>query len=229
METPIRYAAYYTPPPGAFADLAGAWLGWDADRGAEPARPDVAGLPRDADGITAMPRKYGFHGTLKAPFRLARHKTGAELADACAALAMRLRPVVFPGLDFAVIGGFLALVPEGDPAPLDALASVVVADLDGFRAPPAPEEIARRTPERLSGRQRALLDRWGYPYVMEEFRFHLTLTGDFSPDEARMTALALRPVLGPVLPRPFAVGAISLCGEMPGGRFRVLHRYALTG
>ena len=29
----------------------------------------------------------------------------------------------------------------------------------------------------LTPRQRGYLERWGYPYVMEDFRFHMTLTG----------------------------------------------------
>ena len=33
----------------------------------------------------------------------------------------------------------------------------------------------------LTDRQEALLTQWGYPYVMEEFRFHITLTGALDP------------------------------------------------
>jgi 2'-5' RNA ligase len=52
-----------------------------------------------------------------------------------------------------------------------------VSAFEPFRAPLTPEDRARREPERLTQRQRDYLDRWGYPYVMDEFRFHMTLTG----------------------------------------------------
>jgi 2'-5' RNA ligase len=57
------------------------------------------------------------------------------------------------------------------------LAADCTRDFDSFRAPLSSEDRARRKPEKLTERQRNYLDRWGYPYVMEEFRFHMTLTG----------------------------------------------------
>src|SRR5262249_55850996 len=56
-----------------------------------------------------------------------------------------------------------------------------VRDFDGFRAPLTDADRARRHPSRLTPRQRDYLERWGYPYVMEEFRFHMTLTGRLDP------------------------------------------------
>ena len=46
----------------------------------------------------------------------------------------------------------------------------------------------RRRPETLSPRQRELLHRRGYPFVMEEFRFHPRLTGGLPQD--RLAAFA---------------------------------------
>lgn len=223
-----RYAIYHAPPPGPLADWAAGWLGWDAAGGRVAAHPAVAGLPRPVAALTATPRKYGFHGTLKPPFRLAHGTSAAGLAEATAALAARLAPVVLPGMQLARLGGFVALIPEGGAAGLTALAAEVVARLDGFRAPPDAAETARRRPERLTPRQRALLDLWGYPHVMEEFRFHLTLTGDLAEDEAEATRAALAPVLAPLLPRPYAVSDLCLFGER-AGMFHLLHRYPLSG
>ncbi len=204
--------------------------GWAGIRwpGAERPHPDLSGLPQPVEALTATPRKYGFHGTLKPPFHLAPGRDAAMLADAVGSLAARLAPVTLPGLAFQPIGGFLALVPEGDTAPLAALASEVVRGLDRFRAPADAAEIARRRPERLSDRQRAHLAKWGYPYVMDEFRFHLTLTGNVGAEAARATAEVLRPVLAPLLPRPFEVNALCLFGEAADGRFHLLHRYTLS-
>jgi hypothetical protein len=86
-------------------------------------------------------------------------------------------PVTIPSLEVRRLGGFIAVVPTEPSAALADLAAATVAALDPFRAPPSEAELARRRKARLSDRQEALLMKWGYPYVMEEFRFHLTLTG----------------------------------------------------
>lgn len=223
MQEFSRYAIYYAPAPGPFARAAGAWLGRDPDGDAGRAQPRVPGLAE----ATAEPRRYGFHGTLKAPFRLAEGATPEVLADATRTLAARLEPVVMPGLQLADLHGFLALVPEGDTAALAALAAEVVAGLDHLRAPPTAAETARRRPDRLSPRQRVLLDLWGYPFVMEEFVFHLTLSGPL-PDPAGLMPAA-RAHFAPHLPRPFAVDALCIFAESAAtGRFRLHHRVPLS-
>jgi putative phosphonate metabolism protein len=222
-----RYAVY-AAPGGALAEAAHGWLGWDAYTGQPRPHPDVGSLPRPLADLTEAPRKYGFHATLKAPFRLAPGADGAALDWAVAALAARLAPAEAPGLRLAEVEGFLALIPEGDGAALSALAARAVEGLDVFRAPLTPDEVARRRPDRLSARQRVLLDRWGYPYVMEEFAFHLTLTGSLRPGEAAPVMAALRGYL-PLLPQPFTVDALALFGEAEDGRFHLLSRHPLTG
>lgn len=227
MEDFTRFAVYYAPEPGALADFAAGWLGWDPVAGAACPHPEIPGLPRTLDEITATPRKYGFHGTLKPPFRLTGSRAALE-AD-LAALAGRLAPVTLPGLALHRIGGFLALTPEGDLAPLEALAAEVVRGLDSHRAPAPEAELARRRQAGLSPRQEGYLRDWGYPYVMEEFRFHLTLSGKLPVDEAETIATVLAPVLAPILPQPFVLRELCLFGEDPAGLFHLLHRYALTG
>ncbi len=221
-----RYAVYYAPPQGAFASRASAWLGWDAALGRPVAQPDL-GLP--VGEITGEPRKYGFHGTIKPPFRLAGDRDDADLHQAMAELAAGLAPVTLPGLRLVSLGGFLALVPDGDTAPLQALAATVVAALDGLRAPLTEAEIARRRPERLTPRQRELLTLWGYPYVMEEFRFHLTLTDRLQEPLAGEAMRILQGHFAPVLPRPFVIPDLCLFGAAADGRFHLLHRYTLSG
>jgi putative phosphonate metabolism protein len=226
MEGYRRYAIY-AAPEGALGDFGAAWLGWDAVHGVDPAAPDVGPLPRPREGIVATPRKYGFHGTIKPPFRLAEGVAASDLYWAVQSMCLGLAPVATEGLALTRIGGFLALVPVGDTGPLGALAARVVEALDPFRAPPDAAEIARRNPDRLTPRQRELLDRWGYPYVMEEFRFHLTLTGDLPGDEAQAVQAALAPVVDRVIPRPFVLDSLALFGEVPDGRFRLIQRYPL--
>ena len=229
MEHYRRFAIYWAPEPGPLADFTAAWLGWDAALGAEVPHPHVPGLPRPVAELTETPRKYGFHGTLKAPFRLVDGARPEALHDAAAQLAARTAPVVLPGLALAALGRFLALVPDGPADDLARLAATLVTELDAFRAPLTPEDLIRRRADSLPPRQRDFLDRYGYPYVMEEFRFHLTLTGPLEPDVAEATRTALAPVVAPLLPRPLAVSSVCLFGEGQDGRFHMLHRYALTG
>ncbi|GAB1360819.1 DUF1045 domain-containing protein [Rhodobacter sp.] len=226
MEMMKRYAVYYAPPAGEFWDRASRWLGWDAAAGMALVPPD---LGVDAEAITRDPRKYGFHATLKPPFRLAEGVTPQALEAGLAAMARGLSPVMLDGLRLKSMGGFLALVPEGDTRRLETLAGEVVRGLDSFRAPLTEAEVARRCPDRLSPRQRELLDRYGYPFVMEEYRFHLTLTDRLPEAKAAEVSRILTAHFAPVLPRPFPIGDLCLFGEAQDGRFHLLHRYALSG
>lgn len=223
MQDYKRFAIYYAPEPGPFAVAAAAWLGWDPVNGPVP-HPDL-GL--DLATLTAEPRKYGFHGTIKPPFRLAPGVRLADLQDQTLTLARHLNAVVLPDLTLISLEGFLALVPEGDAAALTQLAGQVVESLDPLRASLTDAEIARRRPDSLTPRQRALLNRYGYPYVMEEFRFHLTLSGRLT--EAQTSAL--KPVANAyfarLLPKPFRVAELCLFGEAVDGRFHMLSRYPL--
>lgn len=224
-----RYAVYWAPAPGPLADFTAGWLGWDPAAGRAVAHPDLPGLPLPVAELTETPRKYGFHGTLKAPFRLAEGMTVEALDAAAARLAARTAPVLLDGMRTARIGTFLALVPEGDATALNALAATLVAELDEFRAPLTAADLARRKADSLPPRQRELLERWGYPHVMEDFRFHLTLTGAFDADLLDALRERIDPLLVPLLPRPFAIDAVCLFGEAADGRFHLLHRYTLSG
>jgi hypothetical protein len=75
----------------------------------------------------------------------------------------------------------------------------------------------------------ANLARWGYPWVFDRFRFHMTLTGALPPAEAAAVLAALGPTLAPLLAQPVPVGAICHFAEGADGRFRVLGRYPLSG
>lgn len=206
------------------ADFGAAWLGWDVVRGVAVPQPDLPGL----QDITLNPRKYGLHGTLKPPFRLAPGRTPSDLEAATSDLAASLSPAHCDGLELTSLGRFLALTPYGDMDPLRRVAQACVRDLDGFRAPAPEAELARRRKAGLSPRQEALLMQWGYPYVMEEFRFHLTLSGRLSDDALSQWAETLRRNL-PDLPAPFVMDQIALCGERDDARFELIHRYTLAG
>ena len=173
-----RYAIYYAPAQGSSLDQFGTeMLGYDAWIGAPlPFPGDVVERIPDWRELSDDPRKYGFHATLKAPMTLADGKSEKMLLAACAEFAnvMRTIPMIAPVVNS--ISGFLAVIPAEKSSALQQLAADAVRAFDGFRAPLTAEERARRNPQRLTPRQVDYLDRWGYPYVMEEFRFHMTLT-----------------------------------------------------
>ncbi|MBB1490234.1 MULTISPECIES: DUF1045 domain-containing protein [unclassified Paracoccus (in: a-proteobacteria)] len=224
-----RFAVYYAPRPGDLAARTAAWLGWNPETRREVTQPDLPALLCPPAELTRDPRKYGFHGTIRAPFRLAEGISPADATAAVEALAARLSPVTCDGLQIEDLHGFLALIPQGCDDALQALAAAVVEGTDHLRAPLTDTEIARRKPDRLSPRQRELLHRWGYPFVMEEFQFHLTLTDSLPEAERAPVMAALQEHLSPVLPRPFAIEDLCLFGEDRDGRFHLLHRAALSG
>ncbi|WP_254684906.1 DUF1045 domain-containing protein [Tateyamaria omphalii] len=223
-----RYAVYYTPEVDTpLAAFGAAWLGWDSVAGRAETHPPVAAI--DVAAVTGTPRKYGFHGTIKPPFRLAEGQTADGLQAALAALCASAAPVTLQGLDLARLGRFLALVPQGDATPLATLAARAVQELDRFRAPPTDAELAKRRAARLTPAQDAHLVRWGYPYVMDEFRFHLTLSGRLDEDTMDRTEAALIPLLAPLDLSPYHITGLTLLGEDDAGMFHQIQRYALTG
>jgi len=226
-----RYAVYLAPAAdSALWRFGSTMVGYDAETGAEPSPPDLPGFDAaNWRAMTAEPRRYGFHGTLKAPFRLAEGRSEAELLALTEACAAEHHGFELPPLKVSAIGAFLALVP---PVPVPALADLArctVLDLEPVRAPLSEAEIAKRRPERLSPRQRQLLDAYGYPYVEEEFRFHMTLTGPLDP---ALQAHALRALsdafAGSGAAAPLRISDVALYVEdEPGGRFRLARRFAL--
>lgn len=224
-----RYGVYYAPSPGRLAEFGASWLGWDLESGEPVTHPDVPGLPMPLDEITATPRKYGFHATLKPPFRLAHGCSEAELVEAVAILGSRtLHPVMDLSLEVTQLGRFFALTATGNTAQLSGLAAMCVETLDDFRAPPSEAEIAKRRTSGLSIEQELNLLNWGYPYVMDQFRFHMTLTGKVPKAALPATRMAIETALEGILPDPFAVDAICLVGEDDAGQFHLLHRYTLS-
>ena len=228
----VRYAAYFAPEPGSALQRFGErWLGRAAASGRPLAPPAVPGLTaaRQAE-ITADARLYGFHGTLKPPFVLAAERTPAGFAAAAEAFAAGCRGFLAPPLRLASIGGFLALVPAERSAALEALAADAVRALDPFRAPPEAAELARRRAAGLTARQEALLAAWGYPYVMEEFRFHLTLTCRLAEPERTAVAQGIGELLDEAILAPMPVRSIALFRQAGRGRpFRLVRRLPLGG
>ena len=223
-----RHAIYFAPPAASpLARFAAAWLGWDPETGAAPDPPALPGLPRPRAALTEAPRRYGFHATLKPPFRLAAGTDAAALDAAAAALAASHPPASRSRLRLASLWGFLALVADEPPAELATLANACVTRLDRFRAAPDADELARRRAGGLDPAAEANLVRWGYPWVLDRFRFHMTLTGPLAADELGPVQRALDEALAPLLAAPLPVTEICHFAEPADGGFRVLARHPL--
>jgi putative phosphonate metabolism protein len=186
-----RYAVYYTPSADdPLTRRAATWLGRDAFTGERLARPDLPGLDGlDLDSLTEDPRFYGFHATLKAPFELApeaREGTLLEFAQGFAARQAPFEAAITP----AGLGRFLALRLAVPSPQMQTLHAACVRAFDPFRAPLAVADLARRRRAPLTPEQDARLVAWGYPYVFEDFRFHMTLTNGIADQEPRERLLA---------------------------------------
>lgn len=195
-----------------------------------PPRPALAGFDDAAlDAMTAAPRRYGFHATLKPPFALAAGLTQADLERAMAEFCRGRRPVRLPPLKVAVVEDFLALVPTGPSEEVSGLAADCVRAFDDFRAPPSPEELARRRAAGLTPRQDDLLKAWGYPFVMDAFRLHLTLTDRLAGGTRAKLEPALTRLFRDALAEPAVIDGLALFHEsVPGQPCDLVRRIAFS-
>lgn len=228
----MRYAIYYAPPPDdALARFGSTWLGRCAETDAPMEQPTLDSLEPDfLQNVTAEPRRYGFHATLKPPFALAEGYDEERLMTQAERFAARQRAFDLPALSLTALGSFLALTPTQHSAPLHKLADDCVGAFDDLRRPASETELARRRGNGLTARQDTLLRRWGYPYVFDEYRFHMTLTGKLSPEERTAVEPPLRRQVLPLLSQPRRVDQIAVfVEEKPGAPFKVRARFPLSG
>ena len=226
----MRYAIYFMPdiadPLWAFGCSV---LGYDAASGQDVAfldGEDFASLPMAE--WTSDPRLYGFHATLKAPFELAQGCDAAGLLAAARRFAAGRRAFTLAPLALAKMGRFIALTPSQPSPALQVLADDCVRDFDGFRAPLNPLDRARRLRHSLPERQVQHLERWGYPYVLQDFTFHMTLScGLGEPDRSHFHAMLVQ-AYAP-LSRPLLVDAIAVFAQPDRtARFRLVERVAFS-
>ena len=233
MSDAARYALYYAPrPEEGLAVAASQWLGWNPEPGRARTVPLSSGIdPERLGELTAEPRRYGFHGTLKPPIALADEMSESDFLAAVGRFAAGQRSFTVPSIKLAELSDFLALVPTARSTDLQDLADRCVVEFDEFRRPADEAELARRRANGLSPRQEELLKRWGYPYVLEEWRFHLTLTGRI-PDPAERAAVLsiLRQRFSGFVDRPLAVRDLCVFRQSaPDRPFSVLARFRLGG
>ncbi len=216
-----RVAVYYAPKAADPLWAAGCdWLGFDPEAGRD--------LPTQFGEITEQPRVYGFHAPLKPPMRLAT-KWADFLADATA-LAARTAPFDLPKLAVMDLSGFLAVLETAFCPALHALADACVVDLDPHRTPPDAADLAKRRGSGLPAAQEAMLVRWGYPHVLETWRFHMTLTRRLTAEERATVQPAAEAHFAAALAMPRRVEEICLFTQASSGApFRLAERLPLGG
>lgn len=204
-----RYAVYFSPKPEtALAEFGDNWL------------------KSAPDGLVESPRRYGFHATLKAPMRLATGVDFKLFRDDVEKLAATLKPIELGILKLAAIGSFLALTTDNEfHASISEIAFACTTKLDHCRAPLNESERNKR--KNLSAEQQAYLEKWGYPYVGDAFRFHMTLTSSLAQEDQAMAADMLK---DRVPDEPTQLDSICIFGD-PGSLrpFEFVERFDLTG
>ena len=222
-----RYAVYFLPQAESpLAQLGAAWLGWDVETGREVAYPNWVSEAH-AERV-ATPVKYGFHGTVKPPMQLAEGMSLESLRQRLRDLCLSHRAFELPAFELKEIGKFLCFTLSQPSSELQKLAEDCVRQLDDWRKPASEQELQRRRAAGLSARQDELLTQWGYPYVFDQFKFHLTLNGAL-PDAERAEQLALlQQHSHDLFTQPTTMLDLCLCGESEQGRFHLIERYPLA-
>ena len=215
-----RHAIYAIPRPGPLADAAARWLCRDAETGALFLAPHPT--------LVGAAARYGFHATIVAPMRLRDGLHPADLITALDAFCATQRAVLLEGLTLTSLDGFLALVPQGPVDRLNALAAAAVRHFAPFRAPLSEAEVARRNPASLTLRQRELLESCGYPFVLDEFAFHMTLSDRLTPEQLGILYPQAQAQVAAQAPRPMPVDSLVLCTEGANGLFHHTHRAVLS-
>lgn len=222
-----RYAVYFVPRrDDPLMVTAQRWLGRDVyTNGATPQRPlDSIGSVHE---LTASPRHYGFHATLTAPFELNSDANEKSLLNAAEKFAGDQRS--FPAR-FAVstLGSFIALTAREGTSPLAALHAACLREFHNFRRPLSEFDRDRRLKAPLTAKQIEHLDKWGYPYVLDQFRFHMTLTGSIKDSEQRkVVESALQREFCVHLDFPQQIDGIAVCRQNRRKEdFLVVERFA---
>ena len=182
--TPPRYAIYFAPSAdSALWRFGSGALGYDAITGGDLPHAVPPGCEElDWAALTAEPRRYGFHATLKAPFELSDGRSEGALRAFARNYVAGRAPVELAGLAVNALGHFVALTPAEPSEALQHFAFDVVQAFEPFRAPLSEADLARRLQSPLTPAHRAYLEAFGYPYVGDAFRFHMTLTGALPQD-----------------------------------------------
>ncbi|MBG6144004.1 DUF1045 domain-containing protein [Roseibium album] len=229
----MRYAIYFAADADdRLMQLGNTWLGRDPFSGSDLCQPALDGIDRERFlHLTSSPRRYGFHGTLKAPFHLDPERSESALLEACRDFSGDLAPFEIQALSVNRLGRFLALTPDNAEPDLAAFAALCVHRFERFRAPLSGADLERRRKSGLTPKQDSYLTGWGYPYIFDEFRFHMTLSSKLENDaEATVLAAAARNYFAAVTGQSRTCSSFALYVEPErNAPFEVHTVFELTG
>lgn len=223
-----RYAIYYTlPKENELYQKVSSWLGHDVYGTKEKQNsfefPEALVPFRQYNNKASV---YGFHATLKAPFRLAEGLSRHQLEYSLEKFCTLRKPFECGKMSIVEIGNFLAFSHQSYCQKMELLAQDCVKTFEDFRAPLNNAEIARRKPESLTKKQKQLLNLWGYPYVMEEFKFHMTLTNKIYDGNLQACHAALNDYFSPYLSQSFVVDRVYLYHQpSPTEKFYIINSF----
>ncbi|GLQ55657.1 DUF1045 domain-containing protein [Devosia nitrariae] len=211
----MRCAIYFIPARNNPLTVAATrWLGRDAYTGERVKSGGVEGLiEEDRAFLTAPVRRFGFHGTLRAPFQLVEGFSIEALARALARFTRQRPSLLIPRTDIRLLDSFFCLLPDAPSPEVNALAAEVVMSFDHFRAPMSEGELERRYPLRLTDRQHANLLAWGHPFVLDDYRFHMSLTGPVPQNEQTYVLTVLKRYFGTLTSAPLLIDQLALFYE----------------
>ena len=227
-----RFAIYFTlEPTDPIYLLASIWLGYDLWSGKVVDQSNSPLLDENLTSYSAQtsnPRQYGFHATLKPPFRLKQGESLVELDQALQNFSQQTSAFECEPLSIQQLGQFLSLCPPKPCQKLNKLAEQCVKTFDRFRAPLNQVEIKKRKPEQLSEPQKKYLEQWGYPFVCDEFQFHMTLSDKLRNPELEEISNYLKNRFSTVLGKPLVINQLCLCQQSDNNnRFRIIKQYPL--
>lgn len=207
-----RFAIYFAPPPGSELETFGRnWLGRDHVTGRPVEQEVIDGLSTDDQRrITSSAGHYGFHATLKAPFALKQGYTADALHQAADNFARRRKPFEAPPLQLSGLSRWIAFTLSRPSPEMDELAADCVRDFEPFRASLTDHDLERRRQSGLTPRQDEQLLAFGYPYIFDDFHFHMTLAGPLDPPEKGINLDRLRKRAASMDMPPLRVDAIAI-------------------
>ena len=224
-----RYAVYFSPPEeSALSKFASSWLGWNAQNAQKMSRPILKRLNSDIAELTKLQSSYGFHGTLKPPFSIVKTKDENDLKYAILKLSQSIKKFEISTIRLKILNGFVAIVAADENNEIKNLAKKCVQELDSFRQLEPLKKVQKRRSTGLSKSEEFNLQKWGYPYVMDSFRFHLTLTRRLNPEESKNVMEVLAAELSEILRASLPIRDICLFGESDtSGNFQIIQRFSL--
>ena len=237
MKKYSRYAIYYAPPKESSLEEFGRyWFGWDPlNAKLINNKHRINYLNRfgiknliNIDKNVLIPKKYGFHGTLIPPFKLNKNYSTNTLFKKTEEIAKKFKKFKFYKFKLKKINNFYAFVQNKKNNNINKLSNRLVRELFKFRSPLTKKEIDRRNPSKLSKLQLSILYKWGYPYLMSEFNFHMTLASEVTGNKLYSELKKIEKNKEIILNEINNFDKIYIFGENQKGMFENLENFSLS-